>query len=82
MHSHTQLSLLPLEEPDILLLGQQDSLRLEEQDTLPLEQQDLLLLKQQSCILLLEQEDFPQLSTQGEELIILNYSFINRGAGN
>ena len=30
----------------------------------------------------LEQEDFPQLSTQGEELIILNYSFINRGAGN
>ena len=30
----------------------------------------------------LEQEDFPQLSTQGEEQIILNYSFINRGAGN
>jgi hypothetical protein len=30
----------------------------------------------------LEQEDFPQLSTQGEEMIILNYSFINRGAGN
>ena len=30
----------------------------------------------------LEQEDFPQLSTQGEELIILNYSFINRGASN
>ena len=30
----------------------------------------------------LEQEDFPHLSTQGEEMIILNYSFINRGAGN
>lgn len=30
----------------------------------------------------LEQEDFPQLSTEGEELIILNYSFVNRGAGN
>ena len=30
----------------------------------------------------LEQEDFPQLNTQGEELIILNYSFINRGASN
>ena len=30
----------------------------------------------------LEQEDFPQLSTQGEEQIILNYSFINRGASN
>jgi len=30
----------------------------------------------------LEQEDFPQLSTQGEEMIILNYSFINRGASN
>jgi len=30
----------------------------------------------------LEQEDFPQLNTQGEEQIILNYSFINRGAGN
>jgi hypothetical protein len=30
----------------------------------------------------LEQEDFPQLSTQGEEEVILNYSFINRGAGN
>jgi len=30
----------------------------------------------------LEQEDFPQLSTEGEEQIILNYSFINRGASN
>jgi hypothetical protein len=30
----------------------------------------------------LEQEDFPQLSTQGEELIILNYSYINRGTSN
>lgn len=30
----------------------------------------------------LEQEDFPQLSTQGEEQIILNYSYINRGAAN
>jgi hypothetical protein len=30
----------------------------------------------------LEQEDFPQLSTQGEEQIILNYSYIDRGAGN
>jgi hypothetical protein len=30
----------------------------------------------------LEQEDFPQLSTGGEEQIILNYSFINRGVGN
>ena len=30
----------------------------------------------------LEQEDFPQVSTQGEEHIILNYSYINRGASN
>ena len=30
----------------------------------------------------LEQEDFPQVSTEGEEQIILNYSFVNRGAGN
>ena len=30
----------------------------------------------------LEQEDFPQVSTQGEEQIILNYSFIDRGASN
>jgi hypothetical protein len=30
----------------------------------------------------LEQEDFPQLNTQGEEQVILNYSFINRGAAN
>ena len=30
----------------------------------------------------LEQEDFPQVSTQGDEQIILNYSFINRGASN
>jgi len=30
----------------------------------------------------LEQEDFPQLSTEGEDQIILNYSFVNRGAGN
>lgn len=30
----------------------------------------------------LEQEDFPQLSTDGGDQIILNYSFINRGAGN
>lgn len=30
----------------------------------------------------LEQDNFPQLSTQGEEQIILNYSFINRGASN
>ncbi|MCG8434095.1 MAG: hypothetical protein MJA83_08705, partial [Gammaproteobacteria bacterium] len=30
----------------------------------------------------LEQEDFPQVNTQGEELIILNYSFIDRGFGN
>ncbi len=30
----------------------------------------------------LEQENFPQLSTQGEEQIILNYSFVDRGAGN
>jgi hypothetical protein len=30
----------------------------------------------------LEQENFPQLSTQGEEQIILNYSYIDRGAGN
>jgi hypothetical protein len=30
----------------------------------------------------LEQEDFPQLNTEGGEQIILNYSFINRGAGN
>jgi uncharacterized protein len=31
---------------------------------------------------ILEQEDFPQVSTQGDEQIILNYSFINRGSGN
>ena len=30
----------------------------------------------------LEQEDFPQISTEGEEMIILNYSYINRGSGN
>jgi len=30
----------------------------------------------------LEQEDFPQLNTQGEEQVILNYRFINRGAAN
>lgn len=30
----------------------------------------------------LEQEDFPQVSTQGEELIILNYSYIDRGVSN
>ena len=30
----------------------------------------------------LEQEDFPQVSTEGEEQIILNYSFIDRGASN
>ncbi len=30
----------------------------------------------------LEQEDFPQVSTRGEEQIILNYSYIDRGVGN
>ncbi|MDH3633767.1 MAG: DUF2066 domain-containing protein [Gammaproteobacteria bacterium] len=30
----------------------------------------------------LEQENFPQLSTSGEEQIILNYSYINRGVSN
>ena len=30
----------------------------------------------------LEQEDFPQLNTSGEEQIILNYSYINRGVSN
>ena len=30
----------------------------------------------------LEQEDFPQVSTQGEAQIILNYSYINRGVSN
>ena len=30
----------------------------------------------------LEQEDFPQLNTQGEEQIILNYSFVDRGSVN
>lgn len=30
----------------------------------------------------LEQEDFPQVSTQGDEQIILNYSYINRGVNN
>ena len=30
----------------------------------------------------LEQEDFPQLNTDGEEQIILNYSYINRGVSN
>jgi hypothetical protein len=30
----------------------------------------------------LEQEDFPQLSTQGGDQIILNYSYIDRGVGN
>jgi len=30
----------------------------------------------------LEQEDFPQISNEGEEQIILNYSYVNRGAGN
>lgn len=31
---------------------------------------------------ILEQEDFPQVSTQGEEQIILNYSYVGRGASN
>ena len=31
---------------------------------------------------LLEQEDFPQLDTQGGDQVILNYSFIDRGVGN
>jgi hypothetical protein len=31
---------------------------------------------------ILEQEDFPQVSTQGEAQIILNYSYINRGVSN
>ena len=30
----------------------------------------------------LEQEDFPQVSTEGEEQIILNYGYIDRGVGN
>jgi len=30
----------------------------------------------------LEQEDFPHLNTEGGEQVILNYSFINRGASN
>ena len=30
----------------------------------------------------LEQEDFPQVSTRGEEQIILNYSYIDRGVSN
>jgi hypothetical protein len=30
----------------------------------------------------LEQEDFPQVSTQGDEQIILNYSYIKRGVSN
>ena len=30
----------------------------------------------------LEQEDFPQVNTQGEAQIILNYSYINRGVSN
>ena len=30
----------------------------------------------------LEQEDFPQVNPRGEEQIILNYSFVNRGLGN
>jgi len=30
----------------------------------------------------LEQEDFPQVNTQGEDQIILNYSYIDRGVGN
>ena len=30
----------------------------------------------------LEQEDFPQVSTQGEDQMILNYSYIDRGVGN
>jgi hypothetical protein len=30
----------------------------------------------------LEQEDFPQVNTQGEAQIILNYSYINRGVRN
>ncbi len=30
----------------------------------------------------LEQEDFPQVSTTGEEQIILNYSYVGRGVGN
>lgn len=30
----------------------------------------------------LEQENFPQVSTEGEEQIILNYSYIDRGVGN
>ncbi len=31
---------------------------------------------------MLEQEDFPQVNTQGEEQIILNYSYIDRGVSN
>ena len=31
---------------------------------------------------ILEQEDFPQVNTEGEETIILNYSYINRGSRN
>lgn len=30
----------------------------------------------------LEQEDYPQVNTQGEDQIILNYSFVDRGVGN
>ena len=30
----------------------------------------------------LEQEDFPQLDTQGGDRVILNYSYVNRGATN
>ena len=30
----------------------------------------------------LEQEDFPQISTGGDEQVILNYSYIDRGVGN
>lgn len=30
----------------------------------------------------LEEEDFPQVNTQGEDHIILNYSYIDRGVGN
>ena len=30
----------------------------------------------------LEQEDFPQVNTQGDDQIILNYSYIDRGLGN
>ena len=34
------------------------------------------------CKVVLEQEDFPQVSDQADAQIILNYSYINRGASN